>query len=478
MAFLAAFGLMLYFVFSCVFQYLAYPTQTSVEIVAERGMRFPAVTVCNANPYRKDKMNAALLAFSEKNRVNLTETNAESLAYSLLADLFNQNETAELVDLGFQLDNMLLSCSYNGIECSHDFVLSISSVFGNCFTFNWNAFMKKLFTLGDMNSTLVIFQGLTLTFYVPSQLNFPSTLFDEGLVVLLHDNDELPRTTEKGLRLKPGLAHTINYEKSQTIFLPKPYTNCTSSVELDLIALYKTMFNSIAIGQVAYSEVVCYQLCEQAFIFSVCSCILPIPLYTRYVFNREHDNLIFTNVCHPYTEEQTCALTTAQRFVSSPTTIAAWCSHCVLQCTYTYFPTELSANLAPTTAQKAYWAPILLSNTSNWTNLSLPNDFAANYDTYMSSNYLRVTITCSKRYVTLNVQEAKLTIVDTFAAIGGQTGLWIGLSVLSFIEVCELIYWQTVKWILAFRSWHQVKPSTEIDLEKVESCSDQVDTKK
>ncbi|CAF2092183.1 unnamed protein product [Rotaria magnacalcarata] len=422
-AFLAAFGLMLYFVLSCGFQYLAYPTQTNIEIVAERGMRFPAVTVCNANPYRKDKMNAALLTFSERIRINLTETNAELLSYSLLADLFNRNETAELVDLGFQLDNMLLSCSYNGIECSYDFVLSTSSVLGNCFTFNWNAFMKKLFTLGDMSSTVVIFKGLTLTFYVPSQLNFPSTLFDEGLVVLLHDNDELPRTTEKGLRLKPGLAHKITYEKRQTIFLPKPYTNCTSSVDLDLVALYKTMFNSVAIEQVAYSEIVCYELCEQAFIVSVCSCILPMPFYTRYVFNRKHDNLIFANICQPYTEEQTCALTAGQEFTSSPTIMAAWCSHCVSQCTYTYFATALSANLAPTTSQKAYWAPILLSNTSNWTNLSLPNDFAANYDTYMSSNYLRVTITCGNRYVTLNRQEAKLTIVDTFAAIGGQTGL-------------------------------------------------------
>jgi hypothetical protein len=83
----------------------------------------------------------------------------------------------------------------------------------------------------------------------------------------------------------------------------------------------------------------------------------------------------------------------------------------------------LSALAAPTQAQKAYWSSILLNNTSNSTSLGLPNDFAANYDAYMDANYLQVTITCGNAYVTINQQEAKLSIVDTFAAIGGQTGL-------------------------------------------------------
>ncbi|CAF3203108.1 unnamed protein product [Rotaria sp. Silwood2] len=102
---------------------------------------------------------------------------------------------------------------------------------------------------------------------------------------------------------------------------------------------------------------------------------------------------------------------------------------------------------------------------SNSTRLALPNDFAAKYDAYMNSNYLRVTITCGSRYVTINRQEAKLTIVDTFAAIGGQTGLWIGLSVLSFIEFCELIYWMAMKRIFLWRSLRQVKTNSEIGLE-------------
>ncbi|CAF4037987.1 unnamed protein product, partial [Rotaria sordida] len=41
----------------------------------------------------------------------------------------------------------------------------------------------------------------------------------------------------------------------------------------------------------------------------------------------------------------------------------------------------------------------------------------------MDANYLRVTVTCASPYVTIHKQQAKLTFIDTFSAIGGQTGL-------------------------------------------------------
>jgi hypothetical protein len=424
--FLAAFGLMLYFVTSCVLQYVAYPTQTSIEIEADRDMAFPAVTVCNSNPYKTDQMNAALVTYAQSiglNASSLTAFELEELALPLLVDLFNRNQLSEISNIGFQLENFLLDCSYNGINCSSNFVGSLSSVYGNCFTFNWEASMKQLYTLNDMSSSLVTYQGLSLTFYVPTQLNFPMLSYYDGLILMLHDNDEIPYIVQNGLRLQPGLAHTITYQKSQTTFLSMPYTNCTSTVEADLQALYETTFNSEAASEVAYSEEVCYELCEQAYVFSQCSCVLPTPFFMQYVFGREHDQLIAVNSCMPFTDEATCAVNAVVQLELNSTLLSTWCSRCVSQCTYTYFSPILSALAAPTQAQKTYWSSILLNNMSHSSSLSLPNDFASNYDAYMDANYLQVTITCGNSYVTINKQEAKLTIVDTFAAIGGQTGL-------------------------------------------------------
>jgi hypothetical protein len=61
--FTVASGLMLYFVVSAVLQYFAYSTQTSIEVQLDRKMPFPAVTVCNANPYRYDTVNESLVNY-------------------------------------------------------------------------------------------------------------------------------------------------------------------------------------------------------------------------------------------------------------------------------------------------------------------------------------------------------------------------------------------------------------------------------
>ncbi|CAF4586983.1 unnamed protein product [Rotaria sp. Silwood2] len=261
------------------------------------------------------------------------------------------------------------------------------------------------------------------------------------------------------MRLRPGLAHTITYRKSQTIFLSKPYTNCTTVVEYNLRHIYDVIFDPQLVGQVAYSEALCYELCEQAYIFSQCSCILPIPFLMRYVFSLDHNDLLPTNTCMPSTTEEQCALTARQQIAINASLMAIWCSRCASQCKYTQFSIDISALSAPTAHQKASLKNVFLENTLN---LSLPDDFATNYDAYMDANYLQVTVICASPYVTTYKQQAKLTFVDTFSAIGGQTGLWIGLSTLSFMEFCELIYRLMMKQITIWRYWRNTQTEVQV----------------
>jgi hypothetical protein len=111
--FTIAFGLMLVFVVSTIVEYYSYPTQTSTEIHLDRKMPFPAVTVCNANPYRLDKMNTSLVAFFYRlfpSNATIDQNFLDSLAIPLVVDLFNRNQTEELWSIGFQLSDILLDC--------------------------------------------------------------------------------------------------------------------------------------------------------------------------------------------------------------------------------------------------------------------------------------------------------------------------------------------------------------------------------
>ncbi|CAF2994761.1 unnamed protein product [Rotaria sp. Silwood2] len=172
-----------------------------------------------------------------------------------------------------------------------------------------------------------------------------------------------------------------------------------------------------------------------------------------------HDGLLITNTCMPNTTEEQCALTARQQIAINTSLMAIWCSRCAPQCKHAQFSIDVSALPAPTAYQKASLKNVLLENSLN---LSLPDDFATNYDAYMDANYLRVTVTCASPYVTTYKQQAKLTFVDTFSAIGGQTGLWIGLSTLSLMEFCELIYRLIMKQITLWRYWRNTQTEVQI----------------
>ncbi|CAM4939140.1 unnamed protein product [Rotaria socialis] len=262
-----------------------------------RHMLFPGVTVCSANPYREDRVKEAIDVYARSHSSDANETDRETLFVFMLIDLFNRNESDELVHLGFQKSDMLLECSYNGISCSSNFIHSLSLVFGNCFTFNWKDSSHKLYSLTELGSTLMPYKGLSMTFYVPSHLNYPLNDFEDGLILFLHDNNEIPFIAKNTVRLRPGLAHTIAYRKSQAIFLPKPYTNCTTVVEKSLRHIYEVIYDSHYAHQVAYFEALCYELCEQAYIFSKCLCILPIPVIMRYAFSLDRDGRLLANTC-------------------------------------------------------------------------------------------------------------------------------------------------------------------------------------
>ncbi|CAF1181917.1 unnamed protein product [Rotaria sordida] len=121
--------------------------------------------------------------------------------------------------------------------------------------------MKKLYTLADLGSTLMTYEGLSISFYIPRHLSFPSTTFEDGLILFLHGNDEFAFMVKNSIRLRPGLAHMITYRKSETIFLPKPYTNCTTKVGRNLRHIYEGIFDPHLVHQIAYSEALCYELC-------------------------------------------------------------------------------------------------------------------------------------------------------------------------------------------------------------------------
>jgi hypothetical protein len=75
-------------------------------------------------------------------------------------------------------------------------------------------------------------------------------------------------------------------------------------------------------------------------------------------------------------------------------------------------------------------------------NLGIP--LAANWSetwlTEMQNNYVAVDVVCITTVVETYTESASINFVDLISNVGGQTGLWIGISFLSLMELVEMLY--------------------------------------
>jgi hypothetical protein len=300
---LVAFAIMTYFIVDCFLRYfckyfsfrinktisfyLAYPTQTRVSIDLDRFQLFPAVTICSGNPVRYDKYLTPLISYILTHNLSsptgITPSDVYYGAFNYIVDLFNQNKTTEMLSYGFQLEDILLDCSYNGYPCQTMWERTISPILGNCYTFNRQTIDKKMvpFQINDVNGQNEAFHnGLVITFYLNIELYFPILEYGLGLTGILHNPDEQPLIRYSGKHFAPGLEHTLVYEKIVSTYLGSPYTPCTTEIRDDMKALYNLFDNNT--GYI-YSETVCLELCYQTYMYEQCGCIYPIYFYLNHV---------------------------------------------------------------------------------------------------------------------------------------------------------------------------------------------------
>ena len=124
--------------------------------------------------------------------------------------------------------------------------------------------------------------GLIMTFYINIELYFPLIEYGLGLTEILHHPHEQPLIRYAGKRFSPGFEHTLVYEKSVASYLGSPYSSCTKELCDDMKALFHFFYNNT---DYAYSETVCLELCQQAFMYEQCGCIYPVYFFLNQVRN-------------------------------------------------------------------------------------------------------------------------------------------------------------------------------------------------
>ncbi len=130
-----------------------------------------------------------------------------------------------------------------------------------------------------------------------------------------------------------------------------------------------------------------------------------------------------------------CYTNATIQITNSDTLWNQFCSDCSEACSTIDFTITTSSLSAPSMTQifstKAFVENSGIPLASNWS------------ETWMSdiaNNYVAVDIICETTQVESYTESASMGGVDLLSNIGGQTGLWIGISFLSMMEIVEMGY--------------------------------------
>ncbi|CAF0934649.1 unnamed protein product [Adineta steineri] len=454
---IVAFGVMVYFITSCIQTYLVYPTQTRVSIRLNRSQLFPAVTICSGNPLRYDKYLLPLISYIKTHNLsssppNITQNDIYNSAFNLMIDLINKNKFEETFSYGFQLEDILLDCTYNGYNCRSMWIKSLSPILGNCYTFNRQTIDKNtnLFQINQINGNVqTLHNGLIMTFYLNIELYFPIIEYGLGLTAILHHPNEQPLIRYAGKRFSPGFEHTLVYEKSLTTYLGSPYTLCTQIITDDMKALYNLFDNNT---EYVYSETVCLELCQQAFMYEQCECIYPIYFYLNYL--NINGQLRRVRICTPWTSEYRCTIEARNRIANNPNLLQIRCPHCQSQCIIHKYSSDLSSLKGPSDSQKNYYKKLILSNST----IPIKSDFSMNSSYYLDRNYLKLSIIPLNSYETIYEEKATYIWSAFISDLGGQSGLWLGISALSIFNLIEYLHRKSQIIRLKRKAMAQVHP--------------------
>jgi len=401
-------GLTALFVVLGIVDYLEFEVVTKIRIHTGKQIIFPLITLCNANPFTSKKSNYLIENMHDENNLSLIfDKNRKWHAYTLHA----MNKAFGLSDeqkqeFGFSLNQSLKECSFHTEPClASDFTWRFSYRYGNCFQFDPHRIVKNVYLSENM-------YGIFLTLgNLENQNEFPSNPA-EGLKIFFHNGTEFS-LNDIEIYIEAGKQVKINLHKTMTYRQPSPYSDCQdlSSFKSEIYDYIKSSNNG------EYSQKKCFFLCLQKLIIDSCQCFSTyFPMFDS-GHNKQirpcadpNQNLCLNDMIARYSNniEETCA------------------SECPLECDYITYETSMSQLDYP---NRQHFDD-LKTRYIEYENMSLEK---------YKKTHLRLNIHFRSNEYTEIREFPKMSALELVSNLGGVLGIFLGLSIFSFVEVFEIL---------------------------------------
>ncbi|XP_078379993.1 epithelial sodium channel subunit alpha-like [Oculina patagonica] len=460
---IGAFTMFVLQVYNLFVIYLSRPVSTVVKVEHESRAKFPAVTICNMNMLRAGELPDSYIQdiletltpyaneSSLNEQANNTSSNAslsadddiyfessgeeqyiddEESGYfgssteeakeiesqieeALLAKVAKENDSM-LFALGHQFKDFVFQCSFRGYDCRnytrywHNFW---DFRFGNCFTFNGG-----INDYGESQKVLQSFNtgpagGLKLKLFIEQSQYIAELSHTAGARVVIHDQGQMPFPDNEGHDVLPSRSTSIAIRKT-VVERVDPFGNgsCISEDDFKDKNIYAKKFNT------SYSRQACLNSCLANKQILECGC-------AEAQFPADAEICDITN-----SSTAKCLDSLLRDLLSGELNCEA---NCPTPCSEVLFRTSLSMGEWPSFG----YEEILEQRVQDREVYTSEGDFGY----YLSENFLQVRIFFEQLNFERVVESVSYQRVNLVADIGGQLGLWIGISVLTCCELFELI---------------------------------------
>nr|URS64681.1 Wamide-gated sodium channel [Malacoceros fuliginosus] len=478
-------------------KYYSYPKRVTIDIVPSP-VPFPAISLCNmrnldiivlnnlnkifkeaADPlnwgnYTSDPFINAYMSVVAKYYPMFVrpDINMHVFQTVLTRTLIATNIERDMLErAGVPFKEFVVTCRFGGHDCNRtkDFRQFFDSYYYNCFTYispytpqdhdsilaeglenGWSTVVLTGAGMLDKNEEIRMIPG-THDRVSPMSSN-------EGVRVVIHPPDTEPYPHTEGFDVAPGYSVSFGVKARENIRIGPPHGNCSNS-------------NPFGNESSAYRLISCQKKCLQKYIVSQCGCkeisipghdaMFPdldyctsdkdIPDHCRESSDDDCVNALF-KVYHRF-----LCVRNASKHMTTNASATRECG-CYPPCHESNYDITYSLSKWPAESFDGEEAYIDIFETENYPGRFMEPEDAQKFDLY--ANYFDASNrrTAMKDFARLNVYIADSNVLKTeeseeytqsqlLSDIGGQLGLWVGISVITLAEVLELIV-DVVKWVV------------------------------
>ena len=280
--FLASFAYCVYTISIIILSFISFDVLTNQQVLIQSPVEFPAITVCNINPFdRRNAQNYIDNVLLKNNISYVSDIKKIDINPKLVSNLIKASiksdislNTSTIQNLGFQFSYMILTCYFNNLPCNEsDFIWRYDYDYTSCYTFNsgFDRYGNKI-PLKQINEAGSD-GGLKLELFLGDDKYQNQYILNSGARVVVHNQSIAPIIISEGVDVATGFQTNLGIKRSFLSKLDYPYSDCVKNVQSESgfdSFYFKSIFNIL--NMTTYRQKICVRLCLQDYIKAECNC--------------------------------------------------------------------------------------------------------------------------------------------------------------------------------------------------------------